>query len=130
MQNDFLCHVWQNQHFDFSELRTVQNEMLQVIHTGHCLQMTDSEFFNAQIVIGDLRWAGSVSVCLKSSDLNRASDNTILLVVYEHDAVVYRNNGFEMPVLELKEYVSTDVVQHSSNANVKKIIKFVTDLWD
>lgn len=134
MQQDFLRHIWQSQQFDCSELKTVQGEPLQILHPGFYLQMTDSDFFNAQLLIGTLRWVGSVAVYPKSSDWNAermsVSDNVILLVVHEHDAKVSRNDQAELPVLELQAYLTPEIVQHSKSTRVKKIIKFVTDLWD
>ncbi|MEW5675025.1 DUF2851 family protein [Flavobacterium enshiense] len=137
MKEDFLRHIWQYRKFDFSELQTVQGEKLQILHTGYCLQITDSVFFNAQLIIGNLRWAGSISVCMKSSDWNLIhcsdvleSDNLILLAVYDHDTAVYRKDKTEIPVLELKHYVTQELVESSLDVRVEKIIKFVTVLWD
>src|SRR5690606_6568160 len=55
---------------------------------------------------------------LKSSDWyahrhesDHAYDNVILHVVWEHDIGVFRSNNTEIPVLELKHYVSPFVVE-------------------
>ena len=133
MQQDFLNHIWQYRKFDCSDLKTDQGEKLQILHPGHYLQKTDSIFFNAQLLIGSLRWAGSVAVHLKVSDWDQKHErtianreNVILLVVYEYDAGIILN----IPVLELKSYLTQDLIERSQEAGVEKIIKFVTDLWD
>ncbi|MEO5777027.1 MAG: DUF2851 family protein [Flavobacterium sp.] len=113
MKEDFLHYVWQYKKFDFSNLTTVSGELLTITNCGNYLQRTGPDFFNAQIVLGNQKWAGNIEIHIKSSDWylhhhekDTNYDNVILHVVWEHDAPVFRKDNSEIPVLELKKYIS------------------------
>ena len=117
MKEDFLHYVWQYKKFDFSNLKTVAGELLIINNVGNYLQQAGPDFFNAQIVIGNQKWAGNVEIHIKSSDWylhhhekNTNYDSVILHVVWEHDTPVFRKDNYEIPVLELKNYISKDVL--------------------
>ncbi|WP_293871769.1 DUF2851 family protein [Flavobacterium sp.] len=117
MKEDFLHYVWNYKKFDFSNLKTTQNESLTLINTGFYAQLAGPDFFNAQITIANQKWAGNVEIHVKSSDwyLHRHEedsnyDNVILHVVWEHDTPVFRKDNSEIPVLELKNFVSKDAL--------------------
>ncbi len=112
MKEDFLHYVWQYKKFDFSDLKTTQNENLIIINSGFYSQLAGPDFFNAQIIIENQKWAGNVEIHLKSSDWyvhnhekDANYDSVILHVVWEHDTPIFRKNNSEIPVLELKNYV-------------------------
>ncbi len=116
MKEDFLHYVWNYKKFDFSNLKTVCKKDLSVIDTGKYLQSSGADFFNAQLMIDGLRWAGNVEIHLKSSDwyvhnhhTDSNYDNVILHVVWDYDVDVYRKNNTEIPVLQLKDYIKKDV---------------------
>ena len=99
MKEDFLHYVWNYKKFDFSNLKTVCKKDLSVIDTGKYLQSSGADFFNAQLMIDGLRWAGNVEIHLKSSDwyvhnhhTDPNYDNVILHVVWDYDVDVYRKN--------------------------------------
>ena len=113
MREDFLHYVWQYKKFDFSNLTTVSGELLTITNCGNYLQQTGPDFFNAQIVLGNQKWAGNVEIHVKSSDWylhhhekDSNYENVILHVVWEHDTPVFRKDNSEIPVLELKNYIS------------------------
>jgi hypothetical protein len=113
VKEDFLHYVWQYKKFDFSNLTTVSGEELTISNCGNYLQQTGPDFFNAQIVIGNQKWAGNVEIHIKSSDWylhhhekDANYDNVILHVVWENDTPVFRKDNTEIPVLELKNNVS------------------------
>lgn len=113
MKEDFLHHIWLNKRFDFSNLKTSDNQILQIVDFGQYLQMAGPDIFNAQLIIDNQKWAGNVEIHIKSSDWylhnhenDTNYDNVILHVVWEHDAEVYRKDNSEIPVLELKKYVA------------------------
>ena len=118
MKEDFLHYVWQYKKFDFSNLTTAAGELLTITNCGNYLQQTGPDFFNAQIVIGNQKWAGNIEIHIKSSDWylhhhekDSNYDNVILHVVWEHDMPVFRKNNSEIPVLELKKYVSKEILE-------------------
>jgi hypothetical protein len=119
MKEDFLHYVWQYKKFDFSNLKTIKGENLIIINTGQYTQLAGPDFFNAQITIDNQKWAGNIEIHIKSSDWylhNHQDDNNynnvILHVVWENDAEIYRKDNTEIPVLELKNYVSNDDINN------------------
>lgn len=117
MKEDFLHYLWRFKKFETLDLRTTQNEPLIIIKTGDYLELSGPDFFNAQIIIGNQKWAGNVEIHLKSSDWyihghekDTAYDNVILHVVWEHDTEIFGKNNTEIPVLVLKEYTSKEIL--------------------
>lgn len=147
MREDFLHHIWQFKKFNIVGLRTVQGDELVLINSGQYLQQSGPDFFNAQVMIGQQRWAGNVEIHLKSSDwyihhheTDPAFDNVILHVVWDHDTDVMRPEGIAIPVLELKHYVDARLLEnYNSLASAKTWIycerelagvnSFVIDNW-
>jgi hypothetical protein len=118
MKEDFLHHVWQFKKFNVQGLTTVQGDPIQIINGGQYLQLAGPDFFNAQVVIGNQKWAGNVEIHIKSSDWylhnherDTNYDNVILHVVWEHDSEVMRKDNSEIPVLELKHHVDPQLLE-------------------
>ncbi|MBC7494523.1 MAG: DUF2851 family protein [Flavobacterium sp.] len=112
MKEDFLHYVWQYKKFDFSNLKTAQNENLTIINSGFYSQLAGPDFFNAQIQIDSQKWAGNVEIHLKSSDWyvhnhekDANYDSVILHVVWQHDTPIFRKDNSEIAVLEIQQYV-------------------------
>jgi hypothetical protein len=119
MKESFLHYLWQFKKFQFSQLQTTEGLPITIVHSGNYLQQAGPDFFNAQLIIGTQKWAGSVEIHLKSSDwyvhhheIDPAYNNVILHVVWEHDTDVFRKNNTEIPVLELKNYVDAEILSH------------------
>ena len=100
MQEDFLHYIWQFKKFELQDLKTTANEDVVVKTVGSHNQNAGPDFFNAQLYIGEQLWAGNVEIHLKSSDWfvhhhenDKAYDNVILHVVWEHDTPVFRKNN-------------------------------------
>jgi len=147
MKEDFLHYVWQFKKFNVQGLTTVQGDPVQIINGGQYLQLAGPDFFNAQVVIGNQKWAGNVEIHIKSSDWYLHSherdsnyDNVILHVVWEHDTEVLRKDNSEIPVLELKHHIDPKLLAgYNALASVKTWIfcekeletlnSFVVDNW-
>ncbi|MFE3847883.1 DUF2851 family protein [Flavobacterium sp. LB3P45] len=119
MKEDFLHYLWKFKKFDALKLKTYNEEVITIINVGQYLELAGPDFFNAQIAIGDQKWAGNVEIHLKSSDWyvhhherDSAYENVILHVVWEHDTEIFRSNNTEIPVLELKKYVEKETVEN------------------
>ena len=111
MKEDFLHYVWKFQKFPYRDLTTSQGDDLQVIHIGTHNQHDGPDFKEAQLIVGDLKWIGSVELHLKSSDWYRHNhhqdqnyDTVILHVVWEDDIEVCREDGSVLPTLVLKKF--------------------------
>ena len=119
MKEDFLHYLWKFKKFEAKNLETFNKEPLTIINSGSYLQLAGPDFFNAQITIGNQKWAGNIEIHIKSSDWyvhhherDEAYDSVILHVVWEHDTEIFRKNNTEIPVLELKQYVSVAVLDN------------------
>ena len=130
MKEDFLHHVWQFKKFDIANLKTTKGESIQILNSGQYLQLSGPDFFNAQIIIENQKWAGNVEIHLKSSDWyvhnhekDSNYDSVILHVVWEHDVPIFRKDNSEIPTLELKEYVAlSDLHKYQSLVSQKSWI--------
>nr|WP_315157296.1 DUF2851 family protein [uncultured Flavobacterium sp.] len=117
MKEDFLHYVWKYQKLTSLELQTVKGETISILHPGYYLETAGPDFFNAQIIIGDQKWAGNIEIHLNSSDWylhnherDAAYNNVILHVVWEHDSDVFGPNNVEIPVVELRDFVKSDLL--------------------
>ncbi len=119
MKEDFLHYLWQHKKFRFTHLQTTKGEPITILHSGQYLQLAGPDFFNAQLIIANQKWAGNIEIHLKSSDWyvhHHQNDdhynNVILHVVWEHDTAVFRKDNSEIPVLELKSYVTSEEINN------------------
>jgi len=124
MQEDFLHYLWKYQKFAKVNLKTVSGKDLQVIRVGTHNHQSGPDFFNAQLLIGNQKWAGNVEIHIKASDwyahhheTDKAYHNIILHVVWEDDVVVFDANNNPIEALELKNKVAVNVLK-----NYKKLL--------
>lgn len=117
MKEDFLHYIWRFKKFDINSLQTSTGETLTIENVGSYLENAGPDFFNGLITISGQKWAGNIELHLKSSDWylhhhekDAAYENVILHVVWEHDVDIFRKNNIEIPVLILKDYVSSDFI--------------------
>ena len=119
MQEDFLHYIWKHRKFDNLKLKSVDDELIAITSVGQHNLNSGPDFFNAQLRIGNQLWAGNVEIHIKSSDwfahnheIDKAYDNVILHVVWEHDTEVFRKDNTAIPTLELKHHVNQDSLQN------------------
>jgi hypothetical protein len=119
MKEDFLHYIWKFKKFNSHNLRTYSGEEITIINSGQHLQLAGPDFFNAQIIINNQKWAGNVEIHLKSSDwyqhhheTDPAYNNVILHVVWEHDTNIFTKSNTPIPVLEIKNYVDTALLEN------------------
>lgn len=117
MQEDFLHYIWKHKAFDSSVLKTTNGEAISITNLGQHNHNAGPDFFNAQLSIATQLWAGNVEIHIKSSDwylhnheTDKAYDNVILHVVWEHDTEIFRKDNSEIPTLELKHYVDGNLI--------------------
>lgn len=109
--------MWKYQKFDASNLRTVRDELVVVHSPGLHNVNSGPDFFNGKVSIDEVQWAGNIEIHILSSywymhkhHTDEAYDNVILHVVWQHDLNVYRNDGSEIPTVELQHWVSAKTV--------------------
>ncbi|NRR90431.1 DUF2851 family protein [Winogradskyella undariae] len=128
MQEDFLHYIWKHKAFNSSLLVTTNDEKVRIVNLGQHNHNAGPDFFNSQLTIENQFWAGNVEIHIKSSDwyvhnheTDKAYDNVILHVVWEHDTEIFRKDNSEIPTLELKHYVDKSLIH-----NYQKLLKSKT----
>jgi len=122
VKEDFLHFVWKNQWLEVSKLQTVCGKNIIVHHPGQYTQLSGPDFFNAQITIGNQKWAGNVEVHVNASDwyIHQHEEdvkyhNVILHLVWNYDVEVYQSNEQPIPVLDLKNAIPPEVYKNYQN---------------
>ncbi|GAA3639436.1 DUF2851 family protein [Flavivirga jejuensis] len=119
MQEDFLHYIWKHKKFQINHLKSITEEIVIINTVGQHNLNAGPDFFNAQVTINEQLWAGNVEIHVKSSDWflhnheqDKAYDNVILHVVWEHDTDIFRKDNTVIPTLELKKFVKKDVLNN------------------
>lgn len=114
----FLHYIWLYKKIDVLHLQTTQLEPLEVISVGFPNPNSGPDFFNGQLRIGEQLWVGNIEIHIKSSDWyihnhhnDKAYDNVILHVVYDHDIDIYRKDNTVIPTLELQPFIDDDLLR-------------------
>ncbi len=109
MTESFIHYLWQFQQFDKTLLQTSHLEPIRVLKTGILNTDSGPDFSQARLQIGEIEWIGNIEIHIKASDWNNHNhqadasyNNVILHVVWEHDKSIVREDGTEIPTLELK----------------------------
>ncbi len=109
MKEEFLHYIWKYKLYQNSDLRSTNNENIEILSQGAHNYDSGPDFFNAKIKIGNTVWAGNVEIHINSSDwyahnhhTNKAYDNVILQVVQNDDKKISRTDGQTIPTLELR----------------------------
>ena len=117
MREDLLHFIWKHKKLPANKLKTTDNAEVNIVKIGQHNHEEGPDFFNAQVRIGEQLWVGNVEIHLKSSDWyahnHEVDDNynsVILHVVWEDDGSVFRNDNSSIPTLELKTYISKELI--------------------
>lgn len=112
MNEAFIQYIWKMKLFNHSALKTTEGDNILIINSGIHNFHSGPDFTNARIKIGDTTWAGNVEIHIKTSDWknhhhprDRAYDNVILHVVYEHDDAENK-----LPTLILKDLIDGELI--------------------
>lgn len=129
MKEVILHYLWLHKRIDVTQLYTTKGEKIEIIRFGDYLQTSGPDFFNAQLIINNQKWVGTVEMHVQSSDWylhhhekDANYDNVILHVVWSHNAEVYRKNNTEIPVLELQSVIEAEEI-----ARIQYLLK--TKTW-
>ncbi|MEO8759840.1 MAG: DUF2851 family protein [Bacteroidia bacterium] len=122
MTEDLLHFIWKYKLLKPVNLFTTQNISLQINKYGEHNTHAGPDFINARIKLADTEWAGNIEIHKKSSDwflhnhhTDKAYDNVILHVVYEHDKEIYNSKNQLIPCFELKQFLMDDVLTRYEN---------------
>ncbi len=125
MNEDFVVFLWKHRKISKTPLKTVCGKNLELISPGQENHNSGPDFLAAMVRIDHTLWAGNVEIHVRSSQWfahnhhkDKAYDNIILHVVYEHDRDVTDCNGKIMHHLEVRDYIN-----HSLLDNYKRLAK-------
>lgn len=117
MREDLLHFIWKYKKLQLEDLFTSENESVKIVDIGTHNHLSGPDFFNSKVEVNDQLWAGNIEIHLKSSDWyvhNHEQDsnynNVILHVVWYDDGEIFRSDGSKIPTLELKNYISKDLL--------------------
>lgn len=119
MTESYIHFIWKLKRLPFHQLQTTEGKEILILNNGiHNISESGPDFFNARMIYENIEWAGQIEMHIKSSDWyrhghhnDRAYDNVILHIVYEHDRDVFVN-GDMLPTIELKNLVDEEHYAH------------------
>ena len=119
MKENLLHFVWKLKLFSSTNLQTTNGEIIEIISTGITNLNAGPDFLNAKLVINNQLWAGNVEIHLNSFDWyahnhenDENYDSVILHVVWEHSVDVFRKTNQPIATLELKNYISKELLNN------------------
>ena len=112
MKEDYLHYVWQKRKLITHTLFTTEGLPIEVLDRGTHNFDAGPDFLNAKVRIGDQLWFGSIEIHIRSSDWNNHKhqedaryNNVILHVVYDDNKQVLKENGHQIPTLEIQHLI-------------------------
>lgn len=119
LTEELLHFIWRFRLFNFSNLRTIDGEVLKIEDTGQPNADAGPDFEFARISIGDTLWSGHVEIHVNEEDWvkhahqqDKRYDTTILHVVWRSSACsVRRTDGTSIPTLVLKDRVDSSLIE-------------------
>lgn len=109
MKEEFLHYVWKYKLYNKDSIQDQNRDEIEILNQGTHNSDSGPDFFNAKIKINETVWAGNVEIHINSSDWyahnhhkDKAYDNVILQIVYNHDKEITRTNGQLIPTIEIK----------------------------
>lgn len=110
VSEDILHFAWKYRLYRLGPLQTECGEPVAVLAVGFHNKDAGPDFSQCRVRIGDTEWVGNVELHVRSSDWTRhrhqhdkAYNNVILHVVFEHDVDVRREDGTILPTLAMRE---------------------------
>lgn len=127
MNEDLLHTIWKYKLLGKNQFIGTKQEAIEIISIGERNQDSGPDFFNSKIKINDIVLAGNVEIHIKTSDWlkhnhqnDKAYDNLVLHVVYEHDKELPQNEQFNVSVLELKNYIQPGLLEQYYQLQLSK----------
>ncbi len=127
MKEDLLHTIWKYKLLQQSSFTGTKGEIIDIISIGEHNQNSGPDFFASKISINNIQLVGNVEIHIKTSDWikhhhqnNKAYDNIVLHVVYEHDIEIEQNNEFNVSVLELKKYIPQSIIEKYSQLQLSQ----------
>lgn len=147
MNEAFLQYVWRHQMLQGREFTSTDGRALRIVRSGELNRDAGPDFFNARVDIDGVEWVGNIEVHVRTTDWNahhhsqdKAYNNVVLHVVYEHDGEIEMQDGRRPVTLELKPLLDEslleryDSLMHADNEiacadRVGEVPQFIVDGW-
>ncbi len=147
MNEDLLHTIWKFKLTKKTDYIGSKGEIIKVVSIGEHNSNSGPDFFNSKIEIDGILLAGNVEIHIKTSDwlkhnhqINKAYDNLILHVVYEHDTELEQNNLHNVPVLILKDVIAPSILDKykqletskskiACGKSISKVDSFILNSW-
>lgn len=118
----FLHYVWKLNQFSHRNLQTFHGDFIEIVEVGKLNLNAGPDFLEAEIIIGDKLWIGSVEMHVNSSDWNihqhsddLAYQNVILHVVWNHDCEVDILRQRNVQTLILQDFIKPEIIFNYQN---------------
>ena len=130
MKEVFLHYIWKLNQFSHQNLQTFHGDFIEIVKVGKLNHHAGPDFLEAEIIISDKLWIGSVEMHVNSSDWNIhqhsddiAYQNVILHVVWNHDSEVDILRQRNVQTLILQDFVKPEIVFNYQNIINSKLDK-------
>ncbi len=117
IREELLYYIWKTKSFEMVNLKTKDGQSIEIIQFGTQNYDSGPDFSNGKIKIGNTTWVGNIEMHVYSSDwerhchdIDKAYDNVILHVVFEHDKEVHTTSEQLIPCLELKNRIAKSIL--------------------
>lgn len=121
MTEEFLHYLWKYKLL-YNDLKTTDNEFVEIINPGIHNRDAGPDFFNAKIKINNTIWAGNIEIHVNASDWHLhnhqndlAYDNVILHVVYNNNKTILRESGAAIPQLVVDKCFDENIYHNYQN---------------
>ena len=115
VREELLHFIWKMISKRVHGFKSTSGDKIIIGDTGVHNHYAGPDFLEANVLIEETPWFGSVELHCKSSDWYHHKheedpnyDNVLLHVVYLHDKEVYRKDGSTIPVIELRHILPQD----------------------
>lgn len=120
MKEALLHFIWRFQLLDLLHLKTTDGRNFRIVDRGQWNKIDSGpDFYLSKIELDNRIWVGNIEIHVHSSDwdlhghsADKAYENVILHVVYEHDSEVDFLLQRNIPTLELKDYIFPEVLRN------------------
>ncbi|MCB9202809.1 MAG: DUF2851 family protein [Flavobacteriales bacterium] len=131
MNEKILHHIWKYKRFTSLGLISTQGKKLCVLNSGTYNTNQGTDFLEAKIKVDDIEWNGNIEIHTKSSDFylhkhenDSRYTNIILHVVYYNDIKIPELEEKNIPTLELKDYVDSNLIKTVLSVN-NEVFSFI-----
>ncbi len=127
MKEELLHTIWKYKLTGTVDYMGTKQEEIKIISIGEHNHNSGPDFFNSKVEINGLLLVGNLEIHVKTSDwlkhkhqYDKAYDNLVLHVVYEHDVELPQNEQYNVSVLELKNHIKSSLLLQYQNIESSK----------